>query len=869
MEVFVGREDELADLERRAAAGRAGVVLTGPPGIGKTRLAVEHLRRAGRSGRRTVRVAGTTAAAQIPLGALATVCTELPPRSPDADLASALGRCARQLTAGEGPLSLLVDDAHLLDPASALLVQQLALTGEAFVLSVVPTDRVVPAPILAALKDGVLDATPLGELAGEDLERLVAAWLGGPVEPGALAELSRRAQGNLTVLRELIGGATAGGALRPTEENLWLLAGPITPSPLLVGLVESELAPLTADERAALEAVAFGEPLGSAEVDAIGGRALLERLEELGLVRGTTSDRRLEVRMSVPVHGDVLRAGLPVIRRQALAQRFADLVEARGARRAGDVLRDATWRLEAGSADHRLLLTAATEARDKHDYGLAEKLARAAAREGGGFAARLLAAQMAEVEGRTEIASAEFAELSSQASTDAERGMLAVSRIAHTMYKIGNFEAGRALAAQELAEIRDPQWRDEITVLLAGIAIRTEGMRPAAETALQLMAGADGRRFATGATFAAASLGRLGRVEEACDVARRGYEAHLLLRDSLDFDPAAHVLHGCAAMTYAGEFAEADELAGGLYREAVAARAHQSQAFLAWAMARPVADRGNIRTAVRYAQEAIAIFRESGRSGWAQGPAVYLAQALALSGRGAEAVETIDGLDASSPLLSSAVDLLLARAWTAVATGDLRLARRHIDDAVAGSVRSGDAVGESVAVHTHARLGNPRAAIDRLTALAEVIEGPLTIARLTHVQALLRRDPEGLEAASAGFATLGADLLAAEAAADAAATWRREMDQRRAAAAERLARISQARCAGALTPSLRQLVSKAHLTVAERDAATLAAAGHSNKDIAAALSLSVRTVENQLHRAYNKLGVSSRDALAEALGQEI
>jgi DNA-binding NarL/FixJ family response regulator len=55
------------------------------------------------------------------------------------------------------------------------------------------------------------------------------------------------------------------------------------------------------------------------------------------------------------------------------------------------------------------------------------------------------------------------------------------------------------------------------------------------------------------------------------------------------------------------------------------------------------------------------------------------------------------------------------------------------------------------------------------------------------------------------------------------------------------------------------------LSERELQIARLAATGLSNKDIAEALHLSPRTVENKLHTAYSKLGVRGRDELAEAL----
>jgi DNA-binding CsgD family transcriptional regulator len=55
------------------------------------------------------------------------------------------------------------------------------------------------------------------------------------------------------------------------------------------------------------------------------------------------------------------------------------------------------------------------------------------------------------------------------------------------------------------------------------------------------------------------------------------------------------------------------------------------------------------------------------------------------------------------------------------------------------------------------------------------------------------------------------------------------------------------------------------LTAAERRSAVLAADGLSNADIAAALFLSVKTVEGHLRRAYRKLGITERAELARAL----
>jgi DNA-binding CsgD family transcriptional regulator len=55
------------------------------------------------------------------------------------------------------------------------------------------------------------------------------------------------------------------------------------------------------------------------------------------------------------------------------------------------------------------------------------------------------------------------------------------------------------------------------------------------------------------------------------------------------------------------------------------------------------------------------------------------------------------------------------------------------------------------------------------------------------------------------------------------------------------------------------------LTPAERRVAALAAGGQSNSEIASQLFLAKKTVEGHLARVYRKLGVPSRQELAEHL----
>jgi DNA-binding NarL/FixJ family response regulator len=66
----------------------------------------------------------------------------------------------------------------------------------------------------------------------------------------------------------------------------------------------------------------------------------------------------------------------------------------------------------------------------------------------------------------------------------------------------------------------------------------------------------------------------------------------------------------------------------------------------------------------------------------------------------------------------------------------------------------------------------------------------------------------------------------------------------------------------------RRATPSGELTPAERRAAELAATGLSNKEIAEALVVTVRTVEAHLSSAYSKLGIRSRSGLAGRLSGE-
>src|SRR3984957_14555358 len=213
---MMGRQRELSQLTGAVAANR-GAVITGLAGVGKTTLALSGVDWAEQRGMAQRRASATRASQGLPLGAFASL---LPAGRGDADssredLGVLLRRYARAMVdeAQGRPLLVFVDDAHLLDNGSAILVQQLAVTQAATVLATVRAGEVLPDPVLSLWKDGPAERIEIGALDDETMEELLASALGGPVDAATVRELAGHSRGNPMFLRELVNGALETGAL--------------------------------------------------------------------------------------------------------------------------------------------------------------------------------------------------------------------------------------------------------------------------------------------------------------------------------------------------------------------------------------------------------------------------------------------------------------------------------------------------------------------------------------------------------------------------------------------------------------------------------------------------------------------------------
>ena len=151
---LVGRSRELERFADVLADGtRSAVVLVGLAGAGKSRLAAECLDVAETRGLATGRVKASAAARRLPFGALAPLLPSF--EGPGLEPTDMLRRAMDAVVAlGQGRrLVLLVDDAHLLDDASATLVLHLVAARSVFVVATVRSEGPAPEAVVALWKD--------------------------------------------------------------------------------------------------------------------------------------------------------------------------------------------------------------------------------------------------------------------------------------------------------------------------------------------------------------------------------------------------------------------------------------------------------------------------------------------------------------------------------------------------------------------------------------------------------------------------------------------------------------------------------------------------------------------------------------------
>ena len=347
-----------------------------------------------------------------------------------------------------------------------------------------------------------------------------------------------------------------------------------------------------------------------------------------------------------------------------------------------------------------------------------------------------------------------------------------------------------------------------------------------------------------------------------------------------------------AALEFADDLERADEVA-----QAQLALARElgdvSGSALALTVQADVAVRsGALTDAESGAREALELADQHGLA-WAEPVAIAtLLEALGELGRGDEADRVLADRELNAWQQGSARAAVYLHA-----RGRLRLAQNRNQDALDDFRRAGEIMRRYEVDHPAVQLWRSGAA-DALLALGDVesarklAEEELELARpfgarhsigsalrvlglatggaeglrlLRESVAVLAESPARLERARA-YVDLGAALRRTNERAAAREPLRTGLDLAHQCGATRLGeRAQQELEATGARPRRRAISGIEALTPSERRVAEMGAEGLSNREIAQALFLSVRTIENQLRQVYLKLGIGSRRELPDAL----
>ncbi|MEZ5371904.1 MAG: LuxR C-terminal-related transcriptional regulator [Microthrixaceae bacterium] len=873
---LVGRSDERERLRSALANAPAAIVLSGPAGVGKTRLGREVCDELGNE-RTVVSCFASTAAGEVPFGAFARLVPAPEPGTP-ADPTAMLRTVAERIDSElDGAAGLLmIDDAHLLDEASVALVHHLIHATPLSVLLTVRADTRAPADIARLWANDRVETLELANLDEYDTAALVGALCGGPVAATTTSDVWQATRGNPLFVRELVLAALGDGRIR-NEEGLFRLQGELRAPARLTELVRDQLRAGDPRHFDALELLALTGPVSLDAVDradvAETAGETIDQLLQAGSVSVSGSGRRREVRLAHPLHEDALTEPMTAIHRRAMQRRAVELL--RHSPGPAFRYRETMLRIESGLAvDEDMIEQAAHYALTCFDRSGAEHLVRASLETDADPSVRVeldrVLAKLLRWTGRHDAAET-ILERSDVAAVDESH-----AHAEHLIARSENLFRGLldgAAARELLAGAKHVRWDSADAERLAAfdaslllLEAQVDRAVPAGETIVEH--GSDPAARAMAAVVVSYAQGRAGRFDraiEAADLADHLAERH---PEALSDDPTAPWIGRCLALADSGALDRCDDdLRVGPRGGVDFDRVHW-QGWQELITARAEAIRGRMTTAALHAKSAALSFRDHEdraleRVAWA-GVARIEGQRGDSTSAAVEAIERAGDID-RGPFRLLDCELAWAEGWVAVAEGRLSAARDTLHDAadVAGS--SGQHAIALAIAHDALRIEAHPDTGGLVLRLADRVDGALAGGRATHARAVIANDVDGYGRAAETMAGCGAHLPAAEVLAQGASLARSAGDQRlgRQLAARSVARRRD--CEDALTPALRTLREPISLTRREREVASLAANGLTGPEIADRLYVSVRTVNNHLQHVYRKLGIESRSDLGPAL----
>lgn len=830
-----------------------GVVVIGPAGVGKstlTRMVTDSLAT-------QVHWAACTESSQsIPLGAFAQWVGRGSARDPIAMLAA-----ARESLFAGGETVVGVDDAHLLDQLSATLLHHIAVDGVGRIVATVRSGESIPAAVTSLWKDGYLQRLELHALSKAQSIALVESVLHGTLEDLSADALWEASGGNPLFLRYTVEGALEAGTLTAVN-GVWQLRGDTVVHSGLAALVEERMDATGEPALAALKLLALCEPLDVDTLCELAGDDALDAAENAGFIRVVQDGNRMNARFSHPLYGDVVRRRIGTASARRLRGKLANALREQELETPAQRIRLA--QLQIGSdqpGDARFLVSAAKDAVSLANLPLGERLARRAFENDGGIRAAELLSRAVLWQGRPAEAEAILARFDPDTLNELELVQWGIPRLSTLFWAMGEVRRAHELLALLNERVTHPALRLIVEATGSAVAVHENELTRGLATAHAVLADPDAPIQAVEfAAFAAGlAMGPAGRGDEFEPIGARC---------RIDQKPTDGMIRAMIRYGDVLSLVHSGQLDAAARRAAEYTQFTSTGQFTGWAIAK-ITDglvctyRGRFPDAIRAIEQALAALNAESSLPWRLPARLLLARAYAALGQPEPAARVLADAAEHTGLQVAIHDpaLMIAQAWLVAARGGDRTAADAARKAADAARSVGQYALEAEALHHAARFGD-RTVASRLAELANRVAGPVVKIQAAHAAALAAKDADELEAVSAKFEDAGVLLSAADAAAQAAALY--QADQRTRDAAESTSRAKElaAACGGATSPALRAAVRPLPLTEREREIALLIAEGLSSRQIAERLTLSMRTVEGHVYRAFIKLGVSDRDELS-------
>ncbi|MDQ4490341.1 LuxR family transcriptional regulator [Sinomonas sp. ASV486] len=846
-----------------------GAVVTGPPGVGKSFLASAVLSALG-AGVYPLRIRTPSVPSDVHFASLGPLLARLPRGL--ADSPTKLLVAVQEILRGDAgglPVVLVVEFGAPLDEGTVGVLLHLLHGGMARLLAIAPRTTDLAADFLRLVRDGRLSEVALRGISIRETRKLVSALMGGRVSASVVAEVHQACGGNPSTVQGIVRREHASGNLH-RRGAVWTLDGPVEGE---VGagtdeIIRARWAREPQDVREVIEHLAAARRIPISGLAGLFGTEVLVDMEERHLLAVDGTPRRCAY-LREPRMAELVRGRLGPDRHRELAS----LATRSGAPEedgldAEDLISYVEWAFASGGSVGPDLLTRAAHAAmglfepqralDLLDRGgrptgpaaVGETLARADAlsilerrEEALAVITHLPPAALDGVGAveRARVAATESELLTWLPEHGDPLGPLRTERAALAAESHADRHVLRdAAEVLDLAEFRAQAFRGEFVPVLdtleeaARRADASEGFRHETSLLLALAWAACGRELDAAALLAAVE----SRAAQCCEDDSFISAACFVWIVNGDWKRCLERLE-----TYMERGGRRLRLRGGLLELWVglslvmAGQGGPALEPLLNALAQleefPAAN------AERAASAATALaYAQIGDSGEA---ALYLERAAAAAGHTPWRLEFFADFCE-----------LLARRWLGEGAATERLLAHAALDEEAGRVA---AAGLRVFAASVPGTDSEFLWIERL---GQQRQGPLAHLMTSVAAASRCCEAEALLAAAEEAHAMSLDSVEARCAALALDAARDHGDAGAAGRAQtRLDRLTRILPVLPLVPQVPAPV----LTSRERQIADMAASGSSNRDIAEAIGVSVRTVEGHLYQVFMKLGVSSRSGL--------